>query len=173
MAFLQTGASPEMNQPDLQLHFFHVVLSHVPQYIASSGTDWSRVHDPNQPICGITMAPTLLHPRSIGSVTLRSADPLAPPVIDANYLADPHDLRVLVEGMKIDRKLAAQPIYKGHLGEELVDRTIPHDPSSDAYLEEYVKRYAVTVYHPVGTCKMGPTSDPLAVVDRTLGARVA
>ena len=100
-------------------------------------------------------------------MTLASANPLEPPVIDANYLANSHDVKVLVEGLKINRKLAQQPVYKGHLGAEIVDNTIKHDPQSDEYLAEFVRRYSVTVYHPVGTCKMGPPSDPTAVVDRT------
>ena len=113
------------------------------------------------------MASTLLHPRSIGSITLRSADPLVHPVINANYFADKHDLNVLVAGLKLNRKLAQQPVYKGHLGAEIIDETIPHNPASDEYLAEYARRYSVTVYHPVGSCKMGPASDPLAVVDGT------
>jgi choline dehydrogenase len=57
---------------------------------------------------------------------------------------------------------------KGLIGKEAIDKSIPHDPQSDEYLREYARRAAITIYHPVGTVKMGARSDPTAVVDPEL-----
>ena len=105
-----------------------------------------------------------LMPRSRGTVRLRSADPLASPRIDHRYVSDPDgaDRRVLVDGVALARNVAAQPELRGLLGEEV-------GPSLDAKTPDEVAAFVdanvVHYYHPVGTCKMGPASDPAAVVD--------
>ena len=71
-------------------------------------------------------------------------------------MSDPRDVAILVEGLRKCRRAARSAAFAGRLGEELVDESIPHPPESDAYLEEYVHRGATTIYHPVGTCRMGP-----------------
>jgi len=110
-----------------------------------------------------SIGPTLLSPRSRGSITLRSNDPFDPPVICANYLADEADLRVLVEGLKLGRKIGQARAFAGYRGAE----TFP-GPSvvSDESIAEKVRSTAETLYHPVGTCKMG--RDAMAVVDSQL-----
>ena len=112
-------------------------------------------------------APTVLHPHSIGELRLKSNDPLADPIIDDRCLSDPRDVEVLVRGLRLARKMAASDAFKGKIRRELYDSSIPFDPSSDEYLEQYARRITVTVYHPVGTCKMGVESDSMAVVCRT------
>ena len=110
----------------------------------------------------------------MGSITLRDADPLSPPVIRANYLRSSADVAPLLEGIKIGRQLAETEPLREMLGEA-------NEPSSDATsdreLEEAIREFASTMFHPVGTCKMG--HDPFAVVDPQLrvhgveGLRVA
>ena len=103
-------------------------------------------------------------PRSRGTVRLRAVDPLAAPRIDHRYLSDPEgaDRRVLVDGVALARELAAQPVLRDVLGEEVA-------PSREARTAEdvgaFVEANVVHYYHPVGTCKMGPATDPEAVVD--------
>jgi len=67
--------------------------------------------------------------------------------------------------MKVARDIAKTEPMKSKLKGEIVDKTIPHPPESDEYLREYIKRMALTVYHPVGTAKMGKIGDPTTVVD--------
>jgi choline dehydrogenase len=103
-------------------------------------------------------------PRSRGDVTLRSADPAAPPRLRHRYLSDPegHDRQVLVEGVKRAREIAAQSPLREVLGEE----TLPGPGAqSDADIARWVDSSVFHYYHPVGTCAMGPESDPMAVTD--------
>ena len=101
---------------------------------------------------------------------LRSADPADLPVIDPHYLEDPADLDVLVRGIELSRDLISSPSFDGLRGRELAPGT-GHD------LAAYVRQSATTVWHPVGTCAMGP--DDSAVVNHELrvhgvtGLRVA
>jgi choline dehydrogenase len=118
--------------------------------------------------------PTLVTPESRGSISLKSANPLEPPAICANYLSLPADMRVIVEGVKLSRRLAHAKSFEPYRGGEL------HPGSgvqSDAEIVEFIRAEAQTLYHPVGTCKMG--NDSMAVVDASLrvhgidGLRVA
>jgi choline dehydrogenase len=114
---------------------------------------------------GFTMAVMLLRPRSRGAVTLRSADPLQPPVIDTNHLSDPdeHDLATIVDGIRIARRIAsASPLAR--LGS--VEITPGRGATAFAAIAESVRRLGQTIYHPVGTCRMG--LDMMSVVDPTL-----
>lgn len=118
-----------------------------------------------------------LQPRSRGRVFLRSAHPRFPAGILANYLTDAEgdDIRTLREGLRLCRKIALGRALDGYRGDEIVpgDRVA----ASDAELDEYIREHAATLYHPVGTCRMG--HDQLAVVDDELrvigteGLRVA
>lgn len=162
---LQPPASPDLN-PDLQLHFvcaggFNETANLNLGYPADHNKDIQR---------GFATLPTLLHPKSIGYVRLASSDPFAPPKVVPNYLSHPDDLEVLVRGLKLARRIHAAFAFEDYRANEIIDPEIAakHHPHSDEYLREFVRKKAVTVYHPVGTCKIGPPSDPLAVVDPQL-----
>ncbi|HEX2528137.1 MAG TPA: GMC family oxidoreductase N-terminal domain-containing protein [Geminicoccus sp.] len=138
--------------PDMQFHF-----------LVGAGVEAGVAAVPSG--AGVTMNNYCLRPRSRGSVTLRSSDPAAAPVIDPNYLAEPYDLRVSVEGLKKMREIMAQPAFA-----KLVRRAHhPADIRSDQEAQEFLRRSGRTSYHPVGTCKMG--QDELAVVDPQLRVR--
>jgi choline dehydrogenase len=111
-----------------------------------------------------TIPVACMEPRSRGTLRLSSADPAALPVIDHAYLTDPegHDLAVLLDGIELVRSLAAQAPVAGMLGGEVLpgERVLDQDD-----LRAYIRGHGVHYYHPVGTCKMGPDSDPMAVVD--------
>ncbi len=119
---------------------------------------------------GFSLTPNVCRARSEGTVRLDSADPAQPPRIDFRYFTDPdkYDERVMVEGVKTARRIAAQPALAGWIVRELAP-----GPSvqSDAEISAYVRATANTVYHPAGTCKLGDPSDPLAVVDPQLRVR--
>jgi choline dehydrogenase len=114
----------------------------------------------------LSILPTLLYPRSRGSVQLSSADAADKPLIDPAYLSDPEDLRFFLRAMRIVREICRHPVMTDHLAEELEPGA---DRSSDEALTGEIRLRAGTVYHPVGTCKMG--IDSMAVVDPRLRVR--
>jgi len=141
---------PELAGPDVQYHIAH----------ASFRDPKTRRLD-RWP--GLTIGPCQMRPESRGSVHLRSANPFAAPAIRPNFLATEEDRRTLIAGMKIARAVAAQPALKHHV---VAERAPGSNCASDEELLSYARSTGATLYHPVGTCKMG--SDPLAVVDDTL-----
>ena len=115
---------------------------------------------------GFTVSYWQCHPESRGSVSLRSTDPMADPIIETNYLSSQHDQAVMVEGLKMVRNIYEQPAFKGLWSDE---RVPGRDYQSDAEILEAIRHFAGTVYHPVGTCRMG--GDANAVVDPELRVR--
>ncbi|OKH45245.1 choline dehydrogenase [Calothrix sp. HK-06] len=134
--------------PDLQFLFGPIVF-------APPGYDHSG--------SGFTSLVCLTHPQNIGSVSLRSPDPKNAPIIRMNYLQSEADVQKLVVGIKLMRQLFHTSVFNEFRGEELAPGA---DKQSDEALEAYVREACSTVYHPVGTCKMG--TDPMAVVDPEL-----
>ncbi|MDH0868080.1 GMC family oxidoreductase N-terminal domain-containing protein [Mitsuaria sp. GD03876] len=116
---------------------------------------------------GLSCHVCLLRPRSRGALTLASADPLAAPRIDPAFLQDPEDVRELVEGYKLTRDLMRAPAIKAFWKKELWSAEVEADDAIEALL----RRRVDTVYHPVGTCRMGPDGDEGAVVDAALRVR--
>ncbi|KAF9898641.1 hypothetical protein BX616_003785 [Lobosporangium transversale] len=123
-----------------------------------------------------TLSAVLLHPCSSGTVTIRpkmqKSGSLAvewETVVDPNYFSDPFDLRVMAEVIKFMRKIGRRLIQDPEVGGQEIfpgEEAVPdHD---DAKLQDFVRQNCNTIYHPIGTCRMGPASDPLAVVDHRL-----
>ncbi len=138
---------PDLPAPDLELIFAPVLFE-------EEGLAPPRGH-------GFTVGAVLLQPRSSGTVSLRSADPFAAPAIDPRYLSDPDDLRTLLHGIELARRIVSLPPLADLAGAEL-------EPDGAA-LEDFVREHAQTLYHPVGTCRIG--TDELAVVDPALRVR--
>lgn len=143
---------PELDRPDLQFHF-------APNYFIEHGFSNPEGH-------GFTFGPTLLHPAGRGELKLNSTDPLAQPAITGNYLADEEDMRVFVEGIKLARRMAQTPAFDQYRGREVMPGP---QVQTDQEIAEFVRKMVETLYHPVGTCKMG--DDALAVVDSRLRVR--
>jgi choline dehydrogenase len=103
-------------------------------------------------------------PRSRGTLTLRGADPTLAPRIDHRYLSDPDgaDGAVLTDGLALGRELAGQPALAALLGKELLPGP---NARTAAALAAFARQTVAHYYHPVGTCAMGPATDPAAVVD--------
>ncbi len=121
---------------------------------------------PLHPYPGFTASVWQCHPRSRGTVRLASSDPMAAPLIEPRYFSDPYDRKVIVEGVKILREIASQPAFR-----ELWDCEMEpgDDVSSDAALWDAARHKGGTVFHCVGTCRMG--SDENSVVDPQLRVR--
>ncbi|MGY4495586.1 GMC family oxidoreductase [Pseudomonas sp. TE3610] len=132
--------------PDVQFHF-------VPGYRSHRGRLFEWGH-------GYAVHTCVLRPGSIGELRLDRDGTL---VIDFNFLSDPRDAAVLVEGIKLARRILADSAFDAIRGKEMLPGA---QVQTDAQLLDYVRDYAATVFHPVGTCKMG--SDPMAVVDPQL-----
>lgn len=115
---------------------------------------------------GLTIGVILLQPKSRGRITLSSADPTAPPVIDPNYLAEPEDLQVLIVGAKRAAEVFATEPLASEVGAPIRPESMPTD---DAGWAQAIRAHAETLYHPVGTCAMGVGDD--AVVDPELRVR--
>jgi choline dehydrogenase-like flavoprotein len=133
--------------PDIQLHFCMAMVNdhgRQPRW----GTGFS---------CHVC----LLRPESRGSVWLQSADPLAAPAIDPNFLAEDADVDAMVAGFKMTKRLLDTPALKALQTSDAITADVRTDDDIRKILRERVD----TVYHPVGTCKMGPVNDPMAVVD--------
>lgn len=128
--------------------------------------------DPNAH--GFMLAPGLVATKSAGTLVLQSADPNVPPLINPNYLAEDVDMQVLVEGVKLARKIIASPAFDKYRGDEYLPGS---DVVSDEDIKEFIRNNVDNIFHPTGTCKMG--NDPLAVVNNQLqvhgvqGLRVA
>ncbi len=123
--------------------------------------------DPLHRFSGFSASATQCRPLSRGTVGLRSADPLAAPRIVTNYLTEPHDARVLVAGLKILRDIYRQPSFRGLVTD---DEYLPGNAArTDEQIEQFARHKGGTVFHPVGTCRMG--ADEAAVVDPQLRVR--
>lgn len=141
--------SEEAKAPELQFHF---------------APGWFIFHGFKNPTGhGFTVAPTLAGTRSVGHLELRSADPGDPPLLDPNYLDDESDLAVLLEGVKLSRRIVEAAAFDGFRGEEYLPGA---QVQGDEALREFIRTNLQTIYHPVGTCKMG--TDPMAVVNDRL-----
>jgi choline dehydrogenase len=143
-------ADDEEPAPDLQFHF-------CPGFVMNHGRD-----NPDQGH-GVSLGATQVRPESRGEVRLRSADPFDDPAIDPNYLDEEKDLEVLVEGVKQAREIFDAEAFEGVLGREVWPG---EGVRTDEGIAEHIRETAHTVYHPVGTCKMG--DDEMAVVDDRL-----
>jgi choline dehydrogenase len=114
----------------------------------------------------LTIMPTLIYPKSRGTLRLASADPSAAPVIDPGYLTEPDDSRLLLDGIELIREVMASPVIAGQVSLELnPGRGFP----DRAALARELPNRATSVYHAVGTCRMG--TDDRAVVDPALRVR--
>ena len=142
-----------LDRPDVQMTFV-VGLKQAVQKLP-------RVH-------GLMLMVHLMRPLSRGNIELRTANPLDAPVINPDFLADQADVDTLRRGVREARRILAAAPFAAHRGEEV---TPGAQYQSDAELDAAIRSQVGTAYHPIGTCKMGPDSDAMAVVDGQLRVR--
>ncbi len=121
-----------------------------------------------EPTHGVTLNPCLLRPKARGSVRLASADPAALPLVDPQFFGEPDDLRLTIAGLRYARQVLSTSPVSAMVKIELFPGP---DISSDEDLAAHCRKTVKTNYHPVGTCRMGRESDPLAVVTSDLAVR--
>ncbi|KAF0185078.1 MAG: choline dehydrogenase [Hyphomonadaceae bacterium] len=148
--FLKSREGLEM--PDLQYHFVNAVM----------WNHGNRAQDRD----GYTLHVCQLRPESRGEITLKSTNPFDYPKIDANYLATEEDKRALREGLKMARKILAAAPFDEYRGAEFMPGA---HVKSDADIDKYIAECSETLYHPIGTCRMG--ADEASVVDAELKVR--
>ena len=155
VAFVRTSQATDV--PDLQLHL-------LPWSYVSPNQDEPIRHDVD-PRTSLTVLTTLIYPKSRGTLRLASGDPTAAPLIDFQYLADNADLEVLGEGSEMVREIMAGAAFGGSVKEEIH----PGKELTGSALRQAILNRATSVYHGVGTCRMGV--DELAVVSPDLKVR--
>ncbi|WP_286266212.1 GMC family oxidoreductase [Thalassotalea atypica] len=144
-------SEPDLDRPDLQIHF-------IPAAMDDHGRNLKLMCQ-----YGVAMHSCLLRPKSRGSVTLFGSNPKLHPNINLNMLSDESDQKIMIKAVRAMRDIFEQPALKQDLGSEVFPG---QDCQSDDEILEFLKEKANTIYHPVGTCKMG--HDALAVVDDEL-----
>ena len=150
-----TRSSPEHERPNIQFHVQPLSLD--------------KFGDPLHTFPAITASACNLRPTSRGTIRLRSADPAAKPMIAPNYLATYDDRRVAADAIRVTRRLMKQHALQDYHPEEYLPGPAVGD--DDAALAKAAGDIGTTIFHPVGTAKMGIDSDPMAVVDGRLRVR--
>lgn len=149
-AFVRTRE--DLEQPDVQFHF-------APLFFIQHGLGEMKADAAH----GYTLAPCLLRPKSRGRIWLKSADPHAHPAIQPRYLTHEDDMRTMVAGLKIGLAIGNAPAFDPYRGQ--IYRPHPNQQTDDGLIA-YAREHTETLYHPVGTCKMGV--DEMAVVNPEL-----
>jgi choline dehydrogenase-like flavoprotein len=150
-----TRSSPEHERANIQFHVQPLSLD--------------KFGDPLHRFPAVTVSACNLQPTSRGTIRLRSRDPSAKPVIAPNYLATFEDRRVAADAIRVTRRLMKQPALQAYRPEEFLPGPAVGD--DDASLAKAAGDIGTTIFHPVGTAKMGMASDPLSVVDERLRVR--
>nr|CAH7714296.1 unnamed protein product [Callosobruchus chinensis] len=168
-AFVQTRYENQPDRPDIQ---FSLDPTNVRNFFTDPVLTAAATTDPRAYYDGVMVRPILLSPASRGYVTLNATDPLfGLPLVFPNTFQQDIDLLTMVEGMKQGVSITNTPTMR-RIGARVVTIPLPacrHLPfGSDDYWACVAMSYTTTIYHPVGTCKMGPPNDPTAVVDPRL-----
>lgn len=121
-----------------------------------------------KPTYGVTFTSCLLRPKARGSVRLRSANPGEQPLVDCNFFGDPDDLRLTLASLKTARRLLETEPFKSKIAEEILPGRSLQDEAS---LVKFAGQTVKTNYHPSGSLRMGPASDPMSVVNGRLRVR--
>jgi choline dehydrogenase-like flavoprotein len=148
-----TKSDPSQERANLQYHLQPLSLD--------------KFGDPLHPFPAFTASVANVRPTSRGTLKLKSADPAAAPAIHPNYLATPEDRRIAAESIRITRKIVAQPALQKFAPEEYLPGPQVRD-DDEAALIKAAGDCGTTIFHPVGTAKMGRTDDAKAVVDARL-----
>ena len=150
---LFTRVMKDSKTPDIQFHLATL----------SAEMAGGKVH----PFSGFTMSVCQLRPESRGHIRIQSTDPLVPPKMFANYMSTTYDRDISIAAVKYARKIAQTEPLRSLIVREVK----PNNPKSDEEILEFCRNNGATIFHPTGTCQMGPDNDPMAVLDSSLRVR--
>lgn len=177
LGFIKTKyANASDDWPDFQIHMLtgSLVSDEGQTFRRVQGVTkevYEQVYVPYMSYDTFSMYPVLLRPKSVGYIKLRTSNPNDPPIIDPKYLTHPDDIHAVVEAMKISIAVGLAPSFR-EFNSALFTTVFPgceiYTLYSDAYLACVARVYTNTIYHPVGTCRMGQLDDPRTVVDPEL-----
>jgi choline dehydrogenase len=174
-AYIKLRNQPaNIKYPLLALHIAANPQAYDADQVNMKEDDWFAIHGIPPSREGFTIFPVLLHPRSKGTLRLRSTNPDDPPLIDPNYLGEDIDAKILSEGFQFARKLVNTKVMKDwdmQLTNRLLPECAKHGNYTQAYIECHLRHLTLSGGAPVGTCRMGAMGDPQAVVDPLLRVR--
>ncbi|XP_069680588.1 glucose dehydrogenase [FAD, quinone]-like [Periplaneta americana] len=175
LSFIDIGEQD--NFPEIEFFFSGQLLPAIPLYLSPLGFLSKRFNEFYKPLAsrnGFTIFPILLRPHSSGRLRLKDSDPHSNPLIYPDFFSDPRDIEILIKGIRMFMSLMKTESFQ-KLGVDVYRKPIPpckhHGFDSDEYWECTIRYMTVSMQHAVGTCKMGPDSDPDAVVDPRLKVR--
>ncbi|XP_069680592.1 glucose dehydrogenase [FAD, quinone]-like [Periplaneta americana] len=160
--------------PEMEMFFAGQLLPTIPLYLSSFGflnENFNEFYSDLKDKHGFTIFPVLLHPYSSGKIELRDTNPYTHPLIYPEYFSDRRDLEIIIKGLNYTLDIIGAEALKKY-GAELYRKPLPpcrgYKFGSDDYWECSLRQLTLSIVHAVGTCKMGPASDPDAVVDPRL-----
>ncbi|XP_035704716.1 glucose dehydrogenase [FAD, quinone] isoform X2 [Folsomia candida] len=178
--FISSKYASRKDWPDLQIYLvglgvYSELVQDQARTLGFNATSYTEYMRPllNQELDGFGIMATLVLPKSVGEIKLHDKNPFTPPLIDPKYLEDIRDVKTLIEGIKFSIKLVEETKSFKRLNAELFDLKFPgcedFEPRSDLYWECFIRNVGFSLYHPVGTCRMGKDiRDKQAVVDSKL-----
>ncbi|CAH1107808.1 unnamed protein product [Psylliodes chrysocephalus] len=175
LAFVNTKyANASDDFPDIEFHFASGSThsdggDQIKKAHGLTDIFYDKVFKPIEKMDAWSVIPMLLRPKSRGVIKLRSNQPTDAPLIYPNYFMEEDDMKTLIEGVKIGVKLSLTPAFQAYESRLVEFPDCAHITKfTDKYWECMIRLYSVTIYHPIGTCKMGPYWDQDAVVDPQL-----
>ncbi|KAL0266694.1 UNVERIFIED_CONTAM: hypothetical protein PYX00_009167 [Menopon gallinae] len=179
VAFINVDSTKKEESPNMELLFVLGALNSdrtLSKSFNLNDTLYKEMYEPILKIDSVSVFPILLAPKSRGRILLRDSNPLHHPLIYPNYFSDSegYDMRSIIAGVRKVNEVMDMPPFK-KFGMKPYSKPLPpcknHVYDSDKYWECYSRHMTFTLYHPAGTCKMGPDNDPTAVVDPRLRVR--
>lgn len=174
--FTHSSKADKSSYPDIQIHFLSIKADmSFGKKMNAGNLNSSAVEDflKSEADVSMTLFPTLLHPKSRGSIRLRSRDPFEHPAIDPKYLEHEDDVKVFIEAFRLCQRLIKTKAFQDLGASEVsFDKIVGYcshlELDSDKFVECAMRHFAQTVYHPTSTCRMGEENDDTAVVDPQL-----
>lgn len=165
---------PHLKYPLIGFHVVANVQVYSAEQMNMKDDSWDGLYGKPKTNEGFTIFPVLLHPKSRGTIRLRSSNPDDAPLINPNYLAEDFDIKILTEALQYSRKLVktmSMQDWNFQISDSLLPECAKYGNFTNAYVECFIRHVTMSGNTPMGTCRMGAAGDPTAVVDPQLRVR--